>query len=144
VAVQLVVALTLILLGAREFVEQISKISLEMGMSALVLALVIAPIATELPEKFNSVIWVGQEKDTLALGNITGAMVFQSAFPVTVGLWFTSWNLTEDPHALYSAAITLTAGVYLIALSYLRKRIEAWWLMVPFLLYLAFIATVIW
>jgi len=37
------------------------------------LALVIAPIATELPEKFNSVIWIRQRKDTLAMGNITGA-----------------------------------------------------------------------
>jgi cation:H+ antiporter len=109
----------------------------------LVLALVIAPIATELPEKFNSVLWIGQKKDTLALGNITGAMVFQSAFPVTVGLWFTSWNLTEDPHAIYSAVITLIAGIYLLALSYLRKHIEAWWLLIPGMLYLAFLASVI-
>ena len=38
----------------------------------MLLALVIAPIATELPEKFNSLIWVRQGKDTLAMGNITG------------------------------------------------------------------------
>ena len=52
-----------------------------LGIGAAILALVIAPIATELPEKFNSVIWVRQGKDTLALGNITGAMVFQSVHP---------------------------------------------------------------
>ena len=54
----------------------------------MLLALVIAPIATELPEKFNSIIWVRQNKDTLALGNITGAMVFQSTIPTVVGLVF--------------------------------------------------------
>ena len=50
------------------------------------LALIIAPIATELPEKFNSLIWVRQNKDTLAMGNITGAMVFQSCIPTAIGV----------------------------------------------------------
>ena len=57
-------------------------------MSQVLLALVVAPIATELPEKFNSIIWIRQGKDTLAMGNITGAMVFQSAIPVSVALIF--------------------------------------------------------
>ena len=57
-----------------------------LGVSEILLALVIAPIATELPEKFNSLIWVRQGKDTLAMGNITGAMVFQSAIPTVVAL----------------------------------------------------------
>ncbi len=43
--------------------------------------LLVAPIATELPEKFNAVIWIRQGKDTLAMGNITGAMVFQASIP---------------------------------------------------------------
>ena len=66
-------------------------------MSELLLALVIAPIATELPEKFNSLIWVRQGKDTLAMGNITGAMVFQSAIPTVVALVLagSAWTITE-------------------------------------------------
>ena len=60
------------------------------GVDEVLLALVIAPIATELPEKFNSVIWVRQGKDTLAMGNITGAMVFQSTIPTVVALVFAS------------------------------------------------------
>jgi cation:H+ antiporter len=143
IVIQLAVALALILVGAKFFVTQVSVISLNLGISALVLALVVAPIATELPEKFNSVIWIGQKKDTLALGNITGAMVFQSAFPVTVGLWFTDWNLTQDTHAIYSAIITLVAGIYLLLLARFRKHIEAWWLMVPVLLYILFLVSII-
>ena len=68
-----------------------------LGADEALLALVIAPIATELPEKFNSVLWVRQRKDTLAMGNITGAMVFQSTIPTVVGLVFASahWVVTE-------------------------------------------------
>ena len=58
-----------------------STLATTLGVDRALLALVIAPIATELPEKFNSVIWVRQGKDTLAMGNITGAMVFQSDDP---------------------------------------------------------------
>ena len=39
-----------------------------LGADQALLALIIAPIATELPEKFNSVIWVRQGKDTLRDG----------------------------------------------------------------------------
>ena len=61
------------------------------GISALALSLIITPIATELPEKFNSIIWISKRKDTLAMGNITGAMVFQSCIPVSIGIMFTHW-----------------------------------------------------
>ena len=67
-----------------------------LGVSQVLLSLVIAPIATELPEKFNSIIWIRQGKATLAMGNITGAMVFQSAIPVSVALLFAphTWVVT--------------------------------------------------
>jgi cation:H+ antiporter len=83
-----------ILLGAEIFVREVQVLSETLGAAPLVVSLLITPIATELPEKFNSVLWIRQRKDTLALGNITGAMVFQSTFPVSVGLIFTTWQLT--------------------------------------------------
>jgi cation:H+ antiporter len=45
------------------------------------------------------------------MGNISGAMVFQSCIPVTVGLWFTPWVLNE--FAIASAVIAILAGVLL-------------------------------
>ena len=78
----------------------------------------------ELPEKFNSVVWIRQRKDTLALGNITGAMVFQSTFPVSIGLVFTSWQLTGD--ALVAGAAGPVSGTVF----YLTLRIRhtlTWW-----------------
>ena len=112
IVLQLVIALGLIIGGAEAFVESLQTVSEDLGVPALALSLVIAPLATELPEKFNSIIWVRQGKDNLAMGNITGAMVFQSCIPVTIGILFTDWDLTSTP--LISAMIALgsTAVVY--------------------------------
>ncbi len=113
IVVQLVVALAMIVGGAQLFVKNLETVSHNLGVPALALALIIAPLATELPEKFNSIIWVRQGKDTLAMGNISGAMVFQSCIPVSVGVAFTDWKLTQE--ALVSAAIALisTGIVYM-------------------------------
>lgn len=90
---QVVAALVLIIIGAKIFVGGIEAVSTELGIPNIILAFLIAPVATELPEKFNSVLWYWRGKDTLALGNITGAMVFQSSIPVSIGMVFTSWVL---------------------------------------------------
>ena len=74
----------------------------------LVLALVLAPLATEMPEKANSVLWVRRGKDGLALGNITGAMSFQASIPVALGLAFTDWQL--DTQAVVAALAGLAGG----------------------------------
>lgn len=109
VIIQVLAALGAIVVGAQLFVKQIEFVASSFGIPALVLALVIAPLATELPEKFNSVLWIRQKKDTLAMGNISGAMVFQSCIPVAVGLWFTPWVLNE--FAIASAVVALAAGL---------------------------------
>ena len=108
---QVFVALAAIVFGANMFVGQIQQFATLFGVSPLILSLIVAPLATELPEKFNSVIWIRQRKDTLAMGNISGAMVFQSCIPVTVGLWFTPWVLNE--FAIASAVIAIAAGLLL-------------------------------
>jgi len=118
VVVQLLLALAMIFVGAHFFVENLSHVATELGVSAMVLAIIITPIATELPEKFNSVLWIRQGKDTLALGNITGAMVFQSCIPVAVGIWFTPWQL--DVTALACGGAALISGA--IATVYLKTH----------------------
>lgn len=93
ILLQVVAALIGIIIGAKYFVDQVETVATTLNIDAMILAFLVAPIATELPEKFNSVIWYWRSKDTLALGNITGAMVFQSSFPVSIGLLFTNWDL---------------------------------------------------
>ena len=114
--VQVIIALVFIVAGANLFVKSISQLATLYGLPAFVLSLIIAPIATELPEKFNSVIWVSRDKDTLAVGNITGAMVFQSSIIPALGILLTSWQLTTG--ALLSGMLALMAA----ALYYWRLR----------------------
>jgi cation:H+ antiporter len=124
IVAQVIVATLGMIAGAKIFVDQVNEISLAIGADALVISLLISPIATELPEKFNSVLWVRQRKDTLALGNITGAMVFQSTFPVSVGLLFTAWDLSRN--GLIAGLFALISG----AVFYLTLRLKhtlTWW-----------------
>ena len=110
---QVLTALGLIVAGAYFFVDAVEHLSDQLGVAPIIVALVIAPIATELPEKFNSIIWVRQGKDTLAMGNITGAMVFQSTIPTVVALLFAAdaWHFsTESRVAFLSAGIAFLAA----------------------------------
>jgi cation:H+ antiporter len=114
VILQIVVALAAIIFGADLFVRELTKVAEVLGASALAISLLITPLATELPEKFNSASWMLRRKDTLALGNITGAMVFQSTFPVSIGLIFTSWHLgSENWHGLLAVGLALVSGILL-------------------------------
>jgi cation:H+ antiporter len=138
---QVAVALILIVGGARLFVDAVDAIATRFGLSHLVFALLVAPVATELPEKFNSVIWVRRGKDTLALGNMTGAMVFQSSFPVTVGLLLTPWHLAHE--ALVAGAIALAAGAVLYLTIRIRGRFSAPLLLLQGALYATYVVYVL-
>lgn len=118
---QIVAALAVMVFGARMFVRSLEHLSLALGMSPLLFALILAPIATEMPEKFNSITWTMKEKDALAIGNLTGAMVFQSTFPVSIGLLFTEWKLTSV--ALLSAIFALTSASIVLVALLAKKRI---------------------
>jgi cation:H+ antiporter len=108
IVAQLSVGLLMIVGGAELFVEEVVTVAEALGISALVLSLVLAPLATELPEKLNSVLWMRRDKDTLAVGNITGAMAFQSTVPIALGLTVTDWNL--DVFAVAAGVAGLAGG----------------------------------
>jgi cation:H+ antiporter len=137
VAAQLLGTVAVMGTGAHFFVSAVEHLSESVGLPPGLIALVLAPLATELPEKFNSVIWLRSNKDTLALGNITGAMVFQSSVPVALGLAFTSWRL--DTLNALSAALALAGGAYLYVLVRRKEPIEAEYLLVGGALYAVFL-----
>src|SRR6266702_2275617 len=118
IGVQVLSSLLLIVWGSYIFVEKVQIISVQLGISPFILAMIIAPIATELPEKFNSVIWIGKGKDTLAIGNITGAMVFQGSIITAIGILMTDWRLGTA--ALLTVALTFAS----VGMAYLQIRIK--------------------
>ncbi len=137
---QVVVALALIIVGAQVFVGAVDQLATQIGLDRTILALIIAPIATELPEKFNSVLWVRNGKDTLAMGNITGAMVFQSCLPTVLGLLFTTWTFTADSAISFASAGVAIAATLIIFGTMLRTgRLSAWTLLAGGPLYLVYI-----
>lgn len=146
VVVQVVGALALIVGGAYVFVGAVQSLAATVGIAPGLLALVIAPIATELPEKFNSVIWIRAGKDTLALGNITGAMVFQSAIPTVVALLFATseWAVSGASFLSFASAgiAFLSCGLIFIPMV-ARGRLRGRGLLVGGLCYLAFLVAVV-
>jgi cation:H+ antiporter len=138
---QLLVGLGAMVGGAHLFVDELLKIAADLGVDALVLALILAPLATELPEKVNSFFWVREGKDALALGNITGAMVFQATIPFGIGLIFTGWHLTGD--AALSIVLGLAGGLLAYEALRRRGRFELPAVLGWFALYVAFIAVVV-
>jgi cation:H+ antiporter len=109
--VQLAVGLALLIFGARGFIDGVEGTSALLGMSALLLSLLIIPIATELPEKVNSILWIRRGKDTLAFGNITGAMVFQGTLLPAIGIMLTPWQPRKE--VLSGVIVTLLATAWL-------------------------------
>jgi cation:H+ antiporter len=108
ISLQFVVSLAAIIGGAELFVGAVESIAESLGVAPLVLALILAPLATELPEKANSILWVRDGKDTLAVGNVTGAMAFQATIPVALGLAVTGWDLA--PEAIVACVLALAGG----------------------------------
>jgi cation:H+ antiporter len=140
-SIQFAVGLAAMVGGAHLFVEQLIDVADEIGVEALVLSLVLAPLATELPEKANSFFWVREGKDSLALGNITGAMAFQSTLPVAFGLAFTDWDL--DRFAVVSVLLGLGGGVVAYWALRLREQFNAPAIVAWGALYAAFLTLVV-
>lgn len=132
--------LGLIMLGAKGFVYGIEHLAPKWGFSALALSLLIIPIATELPEKVNSIIWIRRDRDTLAVGNITGAMVFQGSLLPALGIMLTAW--VPQHEILMGMAMTLLAASYLTWVMR-RGALKPIHLVVNGLCYVVFVVSVI-
>lgn len=141
ITLQFIVGLGMIIAGAHLFVEEMIKVSESIGIEPLVLSLILAPLATELPEKVNSFFWIREGKDSLALGNITGAMVFQSMIPIAFGLLLTDWDLSR--FAVVSGVLGLAGGALAYWALRLRGRFELAPVIVWFGLFSAFLIYVL-
>jgi cation:H+ antiporter len=139
VVLQLLLGLALLLAGAKGFIGGVQEASEIIGISALLLSLLIIPIATELPEKVNSILWIRKGKDTLAFGNITGAMVFQGTLLPAIGIMLTPWQPRVE--VLSGVLITLLAAVWLRVVA-ARGGLKVWHLWINGALYLIYLATV--
>ena len=136
IGVQALAGLGGLALGAHLFVTAADATAHLLAISPLILALLIAPLATELPEMSNSFLWLYQKKDRLAVGNVTGAMVFQGTVPVSVGLLGTEWALA--PSALLTMVLAVVAAGNLLLQSAWTGQWRPWLLTAGAVLYIGY------
>jgi cation:H+ antiporter len=137
ILLQLALGLALLVGGAKGFILGVGQASDLLGISALLLSLMIIPIATELPEKVNSILWIRRHKDTLAFGNITGAMVFQGTLLPAMGITLTPW--APERAVLTGVVVTFVAALWLRTMLS-RGQLRVWQLWVNGALYVLYLA----
>lgn len=114
IGVQLLVAVAMLVGGAELFVRGLDTLANAVQISPLLLSLVLVPLATEMPETLNSVLWIRAHSDGLAFGNVAGAMTFQACILGALGLAFTTWQ--PGRLGVINLGLTLAAGLATLAL----------------------------
>jgi len=142
IGLQGILGLAGLALGADLFVLAAETIAGALSISPLILSLLVAPLATELPEMSNSFLWLYRKKDRLAVGNVTGAMVFQGTIPVSIGLLGTDWTLA--PTALITMVLAVAAATFLLAQAVWGGLWRPWLLSGSAILYIGYVVYLYW
>jgi len=139
--IQLISSLLVLLVSVEVFVHSLGVLSQQLGIAPLIFSLLVSPVATELPEKFNSFFWSLRGKYELAFGNITGAMVFQSSIPVSIGLLFTDWDIGRN--GIIAGFIALLGALLVLYQIRFKKTVYGYLLLLNGLLYLLYAVLVL-
>jgi len=135
---QLALALVVTVAASHWFVTAVTAASAEVGVPPLVVSLFLSPIATELPEIMNVVLWMRRGLDDLAVGNVLGAMIFQTSVASAIGLLATPWRL--DVEAYVACGATLLAVALVLAVTSVRRRLDSRALAICGIFYFAYIS----
>lgn len=139
-AFQVLMALAGLVMGAHFFVLALGQVTDRVKISGFILSVILTPVATELPEVLNSIIWLRRGRDALAVGNVTGAMAFQASLVPALGILLTPWTL--QPWEAVTGVLAWLSGLWI----FLRARRGALGvapLLSAGLFYLAFIVMVL-
>lgn len=94
IAVQTLLSVGMILVGSDAFVAEIEWFSTHvLATPTLVTALLAAPLASNVPEGVDGLIWIARGRDTLAVDQITGSVAFQGTVLAALGMLFTPWSI---------------------------------------------------
>ena len=138
IVLQLSIALVLSIVASRLFIASLWQASLVFGVSPFIISIYLSPIATELPEASSVMIWMRRKEDNLAMGNVLGAMMFQTSIACAIAMVATPWQL--GPGAYAAGVASLVAVAVLVITTLVRKRVEPRPLAFAGLLYLGYIA----
>jgi cation:H+ antiporter len=134
---QTLLALVVIGFASHSFVGQLDALATYLQWPPHLVALLLSPVATELPETMNAIIWVRQGRERLAFANVSGAMMIQATIPSALGLFFTSWHFDT---VLTWAGILTAVAVMILWSFFHRGRVRAGYLLSISLIYGLFAA----
>lgn len=140
VLLQVAMALLGLIFGAHFFVLGLDQVTSKVHISEFLLSVLVTPVATELPEVFNSVIWIRRGRDSLAVGNVTGAMAFQASVVPALGMVVTRWQLSVPE--LATAAVAWIGALWILW-AVRRNTLNVGHVWVSAGIYLGFLGTVL-
>ncbi|MEW6607071.1 MAG: hypothetical protein AB1414_06400 [bacterium] len=137
---QLVISLISLIGGSYLFVHTMKEITLgiQSPLLGLILAIIFAPLVIEIPSKINIIIWLKDNKDTLALSNIMSSMIFQSTILVMLGILFSPWQLQGI--ALLAGGIPIVVSTLIFIMMSIQEKINPYVLLGAGGFYLIFLA----
>jgi cation:H+ antiporter len=137
VLIQLVVSLAVTVMASHWFVDSVGSVSALVGIPPLVVSLFLSPIATELPEAMNVILWMRRKEDELAFGNVIGAMMFQTTIASAIAMLASPWRL--DAHGYAACAAAFAAVLVVLVATMMRRRLSSIALFACGLFYAAFL-----
>jgi cation:H+ antiporter len=117
-----------ILLGAAPFIHSLEGFSIEIGVSAIILAIIISPIAGEMPEKVSMMILArkGSTGASIAVANVLGSKILNNTLLLAVAVFGAMYHggfyVTIESHTLLSYQMILVTIVTIIALIPMFKK----------------------
>ena len=119
-----------ILFGAEPFIHSLEGLSVEIGISAVVLAVIISPIAGEMPEKISMMILArkGAAGASIAIANVLGSKILNNTILLAVAVFAAMYSfgfdiVIEMTEILYYQIILVTIVTIVAVLPMFRKKI---------------------
>ena len=120
-----------ILFGAEPFIHSLEGLSVEFGISAVVLAVIISPIAGEMPEKISMMILArkGAAGASIAIANVLGSKILNNTLLLAVAVFAAMYSfgfnkVIELTEILYYQIILVTIVTIVAVLPMMfRKKI---------------------
>ena len=119
-----------ILFGAEPFIHSLEGLSVEYGISAVVLAVIISPIAGEMPEKISMMILArkGAAGASIAIANVLGSKILNNTLLLAVAIFAAMYSfgfnkVIELTEILYYQIILVTIVTIIAVLPMFRKKI---------------------
>lgn len=119
-----------ILIGAEPFIHSMQGFSVEVGISAIVLAVILSPIAGEMPEKISMMILArkGAAGASIAIANVLGSKILNNSLLLAVAVFaamvnFGFYETIEITEILFYQIILATLVTVIAVIPMFRRKI---------------------